>query len=62
MDPTRHWLTLSPLAATPAAVEALERADMEPLELIVRHMRGDWGKSRPRTPPPMRLLSPSGDG
>jgi hypothetical protein len=35
---------LGRLVATPAALEALERAGQEPLFFVARHARGDWGE------------------
>lgn len=34
---------LGSLVATPAALEALQRNEMNGLELLSRHVRGDWG-------------------
>jgi hypothetical protein len=31
------------LIATPGAVAALQRAEQSPLELVARHVAGDWG-------------------
>ena len=31
------------MVATPGALESLEAAQQEPLELIARHITGDWG-------------------
>ena len=36
--------SLGRLVATPAAMEALERAGMGALPLLVRHQSGDWGQ------------------
>jgi hypothetical protein len=30
--------------ATPGALEALREAEQDPLELITRHVTGDWGQ------------------
>jgi hypothetical protein len=34
---------LGQVVATPGALEALESAQQDPLELLARHVRGDWG-------------------
>ena len=34
---------LGQLVATPGALAALEEAEQDPLELITRHVTGDWG-------------------
>src|SRR5256885_593337 len=36
--------SLGQVVATPAAVEALERADQPPSDFLTRHVRGDWGE------------------
>jgi hypothetical protein len=35
---------LGSLVATPAALEALERAGQSPAEFLARHAAGDWGE------------------
>ena len=35
---------LGRVVATPGALQALERAEQEPEELLNRHDRGDWGE------------------
>jgi len=39
--------SLGNLVATPGALEALKHAGQYPLELIQRHLRGDWGNVSP---------------
>lgn len=34
---------LGQVAATPGALEALQRTGQSPLEFLNRHVRGDWG-------------------
>jgi hypothetical protein len=34
---------LGDIVATPGAISLLERTDTHPLDLLLRHMRGDWG-------------------
>ena len=36
--------SLGQLVSTPGAIEALEQAGQEPLELLARHVTGDWGE------------------
>lgn len=36
--------SIGKLVATPAAIEALNDAGQGPMEFVVRHMKGDWGK------------------
>jgi hypothetical protein len=36
--------SLGSLVATPAALEALGRADQSPAEFLARHAAGDWGE------------------
>jgi hypothetical protein len=40
---TTPKFTLGSLVATPAALEALERASQSPAEFLSRHAAGDWG-------------------
>ena len=35
--------SLGQIVATPGALRTLEAANQEPLELLARHVRGDWG-------------------
>lgn len=35
---------LGQLVATPGAVKSLQEAEQSPLELIARHVTGDWGE------------------
>jgi hypothetical protein len=46
MHHTRR-LTLGRLAATPAALDALNATDTHPLTLLRRHASGDWGELCP---------------
>jgi hypothetical protein len=39
----RRSFALGSIVATPAALAALTQAGQTPLELLARHMRGDWG-------------------
>ena len=42
---TRHaQFSLGRLGATPAALEAMQRAGQNPLDFLARHVRGDWGE------------------
>jgi hypothetical protein len=34
---------LGQIAATPGALEALDKAGQQPWQFLVRHVRGDWG-------------------
>jgi hypothetical protein len=34
--------SLGQIAATPGALEALQRANQSPIEFLQRHIRGDW--------------------
>jgi hypothetical protein len=34
---------LGPVVATPDALEALQRNGVEPIQLLLRHVTGDWG-------------------
>ncbi len=34
---------LGQVVATPAALEALDKAGQQPWQLLVRHVQGDWG-------------------
>lgn len=34
---------LGRILATPAAVEAVDRASISIVDLLIRHLRGDWG-------------------
>lgn len=36
-------LALGQFVATPAALVALDFAHLDPLELVARHLNGDWG-------------------
>lgn len=38
---------LGRIVATPGALRALEAADVNPLDLLVRHVCGDWGDVPP---------------
>ena len=38
---------LGQVVATPGALEALQRAGQDPLELLKRHQLGDWGEVPP---------------
>ncbi|HEX5736035.1 MAG TPA: hypothetical protein VF131_24625 [Blastocatellia bacterium] len=40
---TKRLFSLGRVAATPGALEALERADQSPAEFLSRHQQGDWG-------------------
>lgn len=35
------------VVATPGALEAFEKAGQEPLEFLLRHVKGDWGDVPP---------------
>ncbi len=35
---------LGPIVSTPGALEALQRNEMTGMELLARHVRGDWGE------------------
>ena len=35
---------LSQIVGTPGALEEMAKADQDPLELLRRHVTGDWGK------------------
>ena len=35
---------LGQVVATPAALEALDKAGQQPWQLLVRHVQGDWGE------------------
>jgi hypothetical protein len=41
---TTPKFALGSLVATPAALEALERAGQSPAEFLIRHAAGDWGE------------------
>ena len=44
-ESTRHEkFSLGRIVATPAALEALQRAGQSPVDCLVRHVRGDWGE------------------
>lgn len=34
---------LGRILATPAAIEAVDRASISIIDLLIRHLRGDWG-------------------
>jgi hypothetical protein len=40
---TAHLFECGQLVATPAALKTLERAGVDPLGLLARHLSGDWG-------------------
>jgi hypothetical protein len=40
---TQPKFSLGQIVATPAALEALEKAGQTPTEFLQRHARGDWG-------------------
>ena len=42
-DP-KPLFSLGQLVGTPGALEALAHAEQEPLELLARHVSGDWGE------------------
>lgn len=42
-DEPRPRFALGQLVATPGALESLQKAGQSPLELIARHVTGDWG-------------------
>ena len=42
-DAPKPLFALGQVVATPGALEALQAADQDPLELLVRHVTGDWG-------------------
>jgi hypothetical protein len=42
-DP-KPLFSLGQLVGTPGALEALAQAEQEPLELLARHVTGDWGE------------------
>lgn len=43
LEYSRSRVELGRIVATPAALEALERARLRPEHLLARHVRGDWG-------------------
>jgi hypothetical protein len=43
----RPRLHLGRIVATPGAIEALAKANQDPLQFIIRHIRGDWGEIDP---------------
>ncbi|MHB8954455.1 MAG: hypothetical protein ACYC4U_15905 [Pirellulaceae bacterium] len=43
----QHKFTLGRLLATPGALAALDEAGQTPLEIISRHVSGDWGDVSP---------------
>jgi len=42
-EPRKALFHLGPIVATPGAIEDLERNGMTGLELLKRHVTGDWG-------------------
>lgn len=47
MRPLEPMFRLGQVVATPGAVEVLERCGTSPLELLARHVTGDWGSIDP---------------
>ena len=43
VDTARPKFSLGQVVATPGAIEALEKANQAPTEVLDRHHRGDWG-------------------
>ena len=43
LTPSAHKFKLGQLVATPGAIEALTRAQQDPLFFLERHRHGDWG-------------------
>jgi len=43
-EPPKPLFSLGQVVSTPGAIEALEQAGQEPLELLSRHVTGDWGE------------------
>ncbi len=39
---------LGRIVATPGAIDELERAEQDPLDLLRRHQSGDWGELDPQ--------------
>jgi hypothetical protein len=46
-NPVRPLFSLGRIVATPAALAALDAHGVDPMQLIVRHARGDWGDVHP---------------
>lgn len=42
-EQTQPHFPLGQVVATPGALEALREAEQDPLELLTRHVTGDWG-------------------
>ena len=43
-DGPKPLFALGQIVGTPGALKALEEAEQNPLELILRHVTGDWGE------------------
>ena len=43
-DLPRPLFSLGQVVGTPGALDALGQAEQEPIELLVRHITGDWGE------------------
>jgi len=43
-DSPKPLFALGQIVGTPGALQALEEAEQNPLELILRHVTGDWGE------------------
>ena len=44
LEPSKALFSLGQVVGTPGALEALAQAQEEPLELLARHVTGDWGE------------------
>jgi hypothetical protein len=43
-EPSKPLFPLGQIVGTPGAIEALEQAGQDPLDLLTRHVAGDWGE------------------
>ena len=43
-DGPKPLFSLGQIGGTPGALQAMDEADQNPLELLVRHVTGDWGE------------------
>ena len=44
LEPSKALFARGQVVGTPGALEALAQAQEEPLELLARHVTGDWGE------------------